>query len=44
VISRLNHGLFRRSIANRFLTAFYGVLDSDGGFTYTNAVTTPRCS
>jgi pSer/pThr/pTyr-binding forkhead associated (FHA) protein len=36
VISRLNHGLFRRSIENRFLTTFYGVLASDGKFTYTN--------
>ena len=36
VISRLNHGLFRRSIENRFLTTFYGVLGSDGSFTYTN--------
>jgi len=37
VMSRLNHGLFRRSIENRFLTSFYGVLASDGMFTYTNA-------
>ena len=37
MISRLNHGLFRRSIENRFLTTFYGVLGSDGMFTYTNA-------
>ncbi len=37
VIARLNHGLFRRSIENRFLTAFYGVLANDGVFTYTNA-------
>jgi len=36
VVSRLNHGLFRRSIENRFLTTFYGVLASDGAFTYTN--------
>ena len=36
VISRINHGLFRRSIENRFLTAFYGVLSPDGAFTYTN--------
>jgi serine phosphatase RsbU (regulator of sigma subunit)/pSer/pThr/pTyr-binding forkhead associated (FHA) protein len=36
VISRLNHGLFRRSIENRFLTTFYGVLANDGTFTYTN--------
>ena len=37
VISRLNHGLFRRAIENRFLTTFYGVLASDGTFVYTNA-------
>jgi serine phosphatase RsbU (regulator of sigma subunit) len=37
VMSRLNHGLFRRSIENKFLTSFYGVLGSDGAFTYTNA-------
>ena len=37
VISRLNHGLFRRAIENRFLTTFYGVLEKDGAFTYTNA-------
>jgi len=36
VISRINHGLFRRSIENRFLTTFYGVLGNDGSFTYTN--------
>src|SRR5262252_5773125 len=37
VVTRLNHGLFRRSIENRFLTSFYGVLGRDGTFTYTNA-------
>jgi phosphoserine phosphatase RsbU/P len=36
VISRINHGLFRRSIENRFLTTFYGVLGSDGALTYSN--------
>ena len=36
VISRINHGLFRRSIENRFLTAFYGVLASDGALAFTN--------
>ncbi len=36
LISRLNHGLFRRSIENRFLTTFYGVLGPNGAFTYTN--------
>ncbi|HKF66929.1 MAG TPA: PP2C family protein-serine/threonine phosphatase, partial [Vicinamibacterales bacterium] len=37
VILKINHGLFRRSIENRFLTAFYGVLSPDGAFTFTNA-------
>jgi sigma-B regulation protein RsbU (phosphoserine phosphatase) len=37
VILRLNRGLFRRAIENRFLTAFYGILAPDGAFTYTNA-------
>jgi len=36
VISRINHGLFRRSIENRFLTTFYGVLSPDGALTFTN--------
>jgi serine phosphatase RsbU (regulator of sigma subunit) len=36
LISRLNHGLFRRSIENRFLTTFYGVLAPDGACTFTN--------
>ena len=36
VISRINHGLFRRSIENRFLTTFYGVLAPDGALTFTN--------
>jgi len=36
VISRINHGLFRRSIENRFLTSFYGVLAPDGALTFTN--------
>jgi len=36
VISRINHGLFRRSIENRFLTAFYGVMGPDGALTFTN--------
>jgi serine phosphatase RsbU (regulator of sigma subunit) len=36
VISRINHGLFRRSIENRFLTTFYGVLSKDGSLTFTN--------
>src|SRR4029079_5040448 len=37
VITRLNHGLFRRAIESRFLTTFYGILSSDGTFTYCNA-------
>src|SRR5260370_4227082 len=37
LITRLNHGLFRRSIEGRFLTSFYGMLSPDGAFTYCNA-------
>ena len=37
VITRLNHGLFRRAIESRFLTTFYGVLGRDGALTYCNA-------
>src|SRR5438270_2234862 len=37
LITRLNHGLFRRSIEARFLTTFYGMLADDGTFTYCNA-------
>src|SRR5436190_12718049 len=37
VITRLNHGLFRRSIEARFLTTFYGILSADGTFAYCNA-------
>lgn len=37
VITRLNHGLFRRAIENKFLTTFYGMLGKDGSFTYCNA-------
>jgi sigma-B regulation protein RsbU (phosphoserine phosphatase) len=37
VVTRLNRGLFRRAIENKFLTAFYGILAPDGTFTYTNA-------
>jgi sigma-B regulation protein RsbU (phosphoserine phosphatase) len=37
VVTRLNRGLFRRAIENKFLTAFYGILAPDGAFTYTNA-------
>jgi serine phosphatase RsbU (regulator of sigma subunit) len=37
LITRLNHGLFRRAIAGRFLTTFYGILGRDGSFLYCNA-------
>lgn len=37
LVSRLNEGLFRRGIESRFLTAFYGMLSSDGSLTYSNA-------
>jgi serine phosphatase RsbU (regulator of sigma subunit) len=37
LITRLNHGLFRRSIEARFLTTFYGMLGADGSLTYCNA-------
>src|SRR2546423_256647 len=37
LITRLNHGLFRRAIESRFLTTFYGILAADGSFVYCNA-------
>jgi len=37
VVTRLNHGLFRRNIEARFLTTFYGILAGDGAFSYCNA-------
>ena len=37
LMTRLNHGLFRRAIEARFLTSFYGMLSPDGSFTYCNA-------
>jgi sigma-B regulation protein RsbU (phosphoserine phosphatase) len=37
LLTRLNRGLFRRSIEARFLTAFYGMLGPDGSLTYCNA-------
>ena len=37
VVTRLNHGLFRRGVAGRFLTAFYGTLSPGGSLTYSNA-------
>src|SRR3989454_4984388 len=37
LLTRLNRGLFRRSIESRFLTTFYGILAPNGAFTYCNA-------
>jgi serine phosphatase RsbU (regulator of sigma subunit)/pSer/pThr/pTyr-binding forkhead associated (FHA) protein len=37
LISRMNAGLFRRSIEARFLTTFYALISKDGSMTYTNA-------
>ena len=37
LMTRLNHGLFRRAIEARFLTSFHGMLSPDGSFTYCNA-------
>jgi phosphoserine phosphatase RsbU/P len=37
LMTRLNHGLFRRAIEARFLTSFYGMLSPDGSLTYCNA-------
>jgi sigma-B regulation protein RsbU (phosphoserine phosphatase) len=37
LITRLNHGLFRRAIESRFLTTFYGMLSPAGALTYCNA-------
>jgi phosphoserine phosphatase RsbU/P len=37
LITRLNHGLFRRAIEARFLTTFYGILAPNGSFLYCNA-------
>jgi serine phosphatase RsbU (regulator of sigma subunit) len=37
LITRLNHGLFRRAIEARFLTTFYGMIAPNGRFTYCNA-------
>jgi sigma-B regulation protein RsbU (phosphoserine phosphatase) len=37
LISRLNAGLFRRSIEARFLTTFYALITRDGSLNYTNA-------
>jgi phosphoserine phosphatase RsbU/P len=37
LVTRLNHGLFRRAIEARFLTAFYAILGADGSLLYSNA-------
>jgi serine phosphatase RsbU (regulator of sigma subunit) len=37
LMTRLNSGVFRRSIPGRFLTAFYATLAPDGTLTYSNA-------
>jgi serine phosphatase RsbU (regulator of sigma subunit) len=37
LMTRLNHGLFRRAIQARFLTSFYAMLSPDGSLTYCNA-------
>lgn len=37
LMTRLNHGLFRRAIQARFLTSFYGMLGPNGSLTYCNA-------
>src|SRR4029078_13722884 len=37
LMTRLNHGLFRRAIEALFLTSFYGMLSSEGSLTYSNA-------
>jgi phosphoserine phosphatase RsbU/P len=37
LMTRLNHGLFRRAIEARFLTSFYGMLSPNGGLMYCNA-------
>ncbi len=37
LMTRLNHGLFRRAIESRFLTTFYGMLGPDGRLTFCNA-------
>jgi len=36
-ITRVNAGIFKRSIAARFLTAFYFIVDQNGALVYTNA-------
>jgi sigma-B regulation protein RsbU (phosphoserine phosphatase) len=37
LVTRLTHGLCRRGIEGRFITAFYGILGSDGSLVYANA-------
>ncbi|MDE3156792.1 MAG: SpoIIE family protein phosphatase [Acidobacteriota bacterium] len=36
-MARINDGLIRRAVSARYATAFYGVLEADGRFTYCNA-------
>ncbi len=45
LMTRLNHGVFRRAIEGRFLTAFYGMLAPDGALhVHATPATTRRCS
>jgi sigma-B regulation protein RsbU (phosphoserine phosphatase) len=37
LLSNANKNLAKRGIGNRFVTLFFGILDPDGGLTYTNA-------
>lgn len=37
VVGRLNRALYQRDIAPRYATFLYGILESDGRFTYSNA-------
>jgi steroid delta-isomerase-like uncharacterized protein len=37
VVGRLNRALYQRGIAPRYATFFYGILEPDGRFTYSNA-------
>ncbi|MGE5246258.1 MAG: SpoIIE family protein phosphatase [Betaproteobacteria bacterium] len=37
LVTRLNHGLFRRAVESKFLTTFYGIIGPDGSLTYSNA-------
>jgi phosphoserine phosphatase RsbU/P len=37
IVSNLNRNLTKRGTGNRFVTSFFGILDSDGNCTYVNA-------